>query len=68
MQLADFREVVSQMLGLDIASLALPDYEIITRLEGLIHSHHHHYFPCIFLQDVAKAPGEHSQRNMRLLH
>nr|XP_021150416.1 coiled-coil domain-containing protein 170 isoform X4 [Columba livia] len=67
-QLADFREVVSQMLGLDIASLALPDYEIITRLEGLIHSHHHHYFPCIFLQDVAKAPGEHSQRNMRLLH
>ncbi|KAK2531390.1 Ccdc170 [Columba guinea] len=67
-QLADFREVVSQMLGLDIASLALPDYEIITRLKGLIHSHHHHYFPCIFLQDVARAPGEHSQRNMRLLH
>ncbi|NXW87240.1 CC170 protein, partial [Alopecoenas beccarii] len=67
-QLADFREVVSQMLGLDIASLALPDYEIITRLEGLIHSHHHHCFPCICLQDVARAPGEHSQRNMRLLH
>ncbi|OPJ72913.1 coiled-coil domain-containing protein 170 isoform B [Patagioenas fasciata monilis] len=67
-QLADFREVVSQMLGLDIASLALPDYEIITRLEGLIHSHHHHYFPCVCLQDVARAPGEHSQRNMRLLH
>ncbi|XP_065692055.2 coiled-coil domain-containing protein 170 isoform X1 [Patagioenas fasciata] len=67
-QLADFREVVSQMLGLDITSLALPDYEIITRLEGLIHSHHHHYFPCVCLQDVARAPGEHSQRNMRLLH
>ncbi|XP_065489071.1 damage-control phosphatase ARMT1 isoform X2 [Caloenas nicobarica] len=67
-QLADFREVVSQMLGLDIASLALPDYEIIRHLEGLIHSHHHHYFPCICLQDVARAPGEHSQRNMRLLH
>ncbi|NWQ75247.1 CC170 protein, partial [Columbina picui] len=67
-QLAEFREVVSQMLGLDIASLALPDYEIITRLEGLIHSHHHHYFPCVCLQDVARASGEHSQRNMRLLH
>lgn len=68
LQLADFREVVSQMLGLDIASLALPDYEIITRLEGLIHSHHHHYFPCVCLQDVARAPGEHSQRTVQLLH
>ncbi|KGL92513.1 Coiled-coil domain-containing protein 170, partial [Charadrius vociferus] len=67
-QLADFREVVSQMLGLNIASLALPDYEIITRLEGLIHSHQHHYFPCVCLKDVARAPEEHSQRNVRLLH
>ncbi|KAI6071221.1 Coiled-coil domain-containing protein 170 [Aix galericulata] len=45
-QLADFREVVSRMLGLDIASLALPDYEIITRLEGLIHCHQHHFITC----------------------
>ncbi|KAM6432653.1 coiled-coil domain-containing protein 170 [Rhynochetos jubatus] len=67
-QLADFREVVSQMLGLDIASLALPDYEIITRLEGLIHSHQHHCFPCVCLKAVAGAPEEHSQRNMHLLH
>ncbi|KAM7061078.1 coiled-coil domain-containing protein 170 isoform 2-T2 [Acridotheres tristis] len=52
-QLADFREVVSQMLGLDIACLALPDYEIITRLEGLIHCHQHHLFPCVCLKDVA---------------
>ncbi|KAF4796316.1 coiled-coil domain containing 170 [Turdus rufiventris] len=52
-ELADFREVVSRMLGLDIASLALPDYEIIARLEGLIHSHQHHFFPCVCLKDVA---------------
>ncbi|XP_009573808.1 PREDICTED: LOW QUALITY PROTEIN: coiled-coil domain-containing protein 170, partial [Fulmarus glacialis] len=56
-QLADFREVVSRMLGLNIASLALPDYEIITRLEGLIHSHQHHYFPCVCLKDVARTRG-----------
>ncbi|NXF51221.1 CC170 protein, partial [Oceanites oceanicus] len=67
-QLADFREVVSRMLGLNIASLALPDYEIITRLERLIHSHQHHYFPCVCLKDVARAPEEHSQRNIQLLH
>ncbi|NXG47313.1 CC170 protein, partial [Psilopogon haemacephalus] len=67
-QLADFREVVSQMLGLDIASLALPDYEIITCLEGLIHCHQHHHFPCICLRDVAGASEEHSQKNIQLLH
>ncbi|XP_061844973.1 coiled-coil domain-containing protein 170 isoform X3 [Colius striatus] len=67
-QLADFREVVSRMLGLNIASLALPDYEIITRLEGLIHTHQHHCFPCVCLKDMARAPEEHSQRNIQLLH
>ncbi|XP_071596684.1 coiled-coil domain-containing protein 170-like isoform X8 [Heliangelus exortis] len=67
-QLADFREVVSRMLGLNIASLALPDYEIIARLERLIHFHQHHYFPCVCLKDVAVAPEEHSQRNKQLLH
>uniref|UniRef100_A0A8U8CCD6 Uncharacterized protein n=1 Tax=Geospiza parvula TaxID=87175 RepID=A0A8U8CCD6_GEOPR len=66
-QLADFREVVSRMLGLDIASLALPDYEIISRLEGLIHSHQHHFFPCVCLRDVARTPEE-QQRNIQLLH
>lgn len=66
-QLADFREVVSRMLGLDIASLALPDYEIITRLEGLIHSHQHHCFPCVCLKDVVRTPEE-QQRNIQLLH
>ncbi|NXA39207.1 CC170 protein, partial [Eudromia elegans] len=63
-QLADFREVVSRMLGLDIASLALPDYEIITRLEGLIHFHQHHFFPCVCLKGLARAQDEHSQGNM----
>ncbi|KFU91370.1 Coiled-coil domain-containing protein 170, partial [Chaetura pelagica] len=65
-QLADFREVVSRMLGLNIASLALPDYEIITHLKGLIHSHQHHCFPCLCLKDMARAPEEHSRRNIQL--
>ncbi|NWW24978.1 CC170 protein, partial [Falcunculus frontatus] len=65
-QLADFREVVSRMLGLDVASLALPDYEIITRLDGLIRSHQHHFFPCVCLKDVAKTLEE-QQRNIQLL-
>ncbi|NXE98148.1 CC170 protein, partial [Menura novaehollandiae] len=66
-QLADFRAVVSRMLGLDITSLALPDYEIITRLDGLIHSHQHHCFPCVCLKDVARTPEE-QQRHIQLLH
>ncbi|XP_017933782.1 coiled-coil domain-containing protein 170 isoform X4 [Manacus vitellinus] len=66
-QLADFREVVSRMLGLNIASLALPDYEIITCLDELIHSYQHHCFPCVCLKDVARAPEE-QQRNVQLLH
>ncbi|XP_066452050.1 coiled-coil domain-containing protein 170 isoform X2 [Eleutherodactylus coqui] len=45
-QLADFREVVSHMLGLNVNTLALPDYEIIKRLEGLLHPHHHHVLSC----------------------
>ncbi|XP_031209327.1 coiled-coil domain-containing protein 170 isoform X1 [Mastomys coucha] len=55
-QLADFREVVSSMLGLNVTSLALPDYEIVKRLERLIHSHyhhHHHFVPCACLKDTA---------------
>ncbi|XP_053148625.1 coiled-coil domain-containing protein 170 isoform X1 [Hemicordylus capensis] len=52
-QLADFREVISRMLHLNIATVALPDYEIITRLEALIHSHRHHFVPCICLKDTA---------------
>uniref|UniRef100_A0A8C6V658 Coiled-coil domain containing 170 n=1 Tax=Naja naja TaxID=35670 RepID=A0A8C6V658_NAJNA len=45
-QLADFRRVISRMLGLNISTVALPDYEIVTRLEGLIHSHQHLCSPC----------------------
>ncbi|KAM6280826.1 coiled-coil domain-containing protein 170-like isoform 3-T3 [Porphyrio hochstetteri] len=67
-QLADFREVVSRMLGLDIASLALPDYEIVRRLEALIHSHQHRCFPCLCLKGAARAPEERSQGNLQLLH
>ncbi|KAJ8399442.1 hypothetical protein AAFF_G00411540 [Aldrovandia affinis] len=42
-QLADFRKVVSEMLGLDVSMLAVPDYEIIKRLEWLLHPYHHHH-------------------------
>ncbi|NWH57018.1 CC170 protein, partial [Geococcyx californianus] len=65
-QLADFREVVSRMLGLNIASLAVPDYEIITHLERLIHSYQHHHIPCVCLKAVARAPEERSQSNVQL--
>nr|XP_047932864.1 coiled-coil domain-containing protein 170 isoform X5 [Anser cygnoides] len=64
-QLADFREVVSRMLGLDIASLALPDYEIITCLEGLIHCHQHHFITCVCLKDVARTQDEHTLSSMK---
>ncbi|XP_023842796.1 coiled-coil domain-containing protein 170 isoform X1 [Salvelinus sp. IW2-2015] len=40
-ELVDFRMVVSQMLGLDVSALALPNYEIIKSLESLLHPHHH---------------------------
>ncbi|XP_076463456.1 coiled-coil domain-containing protein 170-like [Babylonia areolata] len=35
-QLLDFRGVIARMLGLDVNTLAVPDYEIISRLETLI--------------------------------
>ncbi len=35
-QLLDLRQVLARMLGLDVTSLAVPDYEIISRLEKLI--------------------------------
>lgn len=67
-QLADFREVISRMLGLDLASLALPDYEIITRLEGLIHFHQHHFIPCVCVKDVTRTEDERLDRNIQFLH
>nr|XP_020463579.1 coiled-coil domain-containing protein 170 isoform X2 [Monopterus albus] len=42
-ELLDFRTLVSQMLGLDATDLTLPNYEIISLLESLLHSHHHHH-------------------------
>ncbi|XP_072163336.1 coiled-coil domain-containing protein 170-like [Diadema setosum] len=41
-QLADFRQVIARMLGMDVGALAVPDYEIIARLEKLIQAHHSH--------------------------
>jgi len=35
-QLVDLRDVVARMLGLSLDTLAVPDYELITRLEQLI--------------------------------
>ncbi|XP_055123461.2 damage-control phosphatase ARMT1 isoform X2 [Symphalangus syndactylus] len=67
-QLADFREVVSQMLGLKVTSLALPDYEIIKCLERLIHSHQHHFVTCACLTDVTTRQERHPQGNLQLLH
>ncbi|KAL4237945.1 hypothetical protein ACF0H5_002655 [Mactra antiquata] len=51
-QLIDFRNVVARMLGLDINTLAIPDYEIITRLEKLITAHHSHTFTTLSLEEA----------------
>ncbi|XP_044242364.3 coiled-coil domain-containing protein 170 isoform X5 [Ursus arctos] len=67
-QLLDFREVVSQMLGLNLTSLALPDYEIIRCLERLIHSHQHHFVTCACLKDVMPGGDRHPQSHLKLLH
>ncbi|XP_054212432.1 coiled-coil domain-containing protein 170 isoform X2 [Homo sapiens] len=67
-QLADFREVVSQMLGLNVTSLALPDYEIIKCLERLVHSHQHHFVTCACLKDVTTGQERHPQGHLQLLH
>ncbi|XP_076408941.1 coiled-coil domain-containing protein 170 isoform X2 [Peromyscus maniculatus bairdii] len=67
-QLVDFREVISQMLGLNLTSLALPDYEIIKCLERLIHSHHHHFMTCACLKDMTAEPENCSPCHLELLH
>ncbi|XP_072623923.1 coiled-coil domain-containing protein 170 isoform X6 [Vulpes vulpes] len=67
-QLVDFREVISKMLGLNMTSLALPDYEIIRCLERLIHSHQHYFVTCACLQDVPPRGERHTQSHLKLLH
>ncbi|XP_061284312.1 coiled-coil domain-containing protein 170 isoform X3 [Bos javanicus] len=67
-QLMDFREVVSQMLGLNMMSLALPDYEIIKCLERLIHAHQHRFVPCACLKDETAKQDRPPQGHVQLLH
>ncbi|XP_007484816.1 coiled-coil domain-containing protein 170 isoform X3 [Monodelphis domestica] len=67
-QLVDFREVVSRMMGLNITSLAVPDYEIIKCLERLIHSHQHHFVPCACLKDMTIGQDRSPQDHIKLLH
>nr|XP_019591010.1 PREDICTED: coiled-coil domain-containing protein 170 isoform X2 [Rhinolophus sinicus] len=67
-QLVDFREVVSKMLGLNMSSLALPDYEIIKCLERLIHSHQHHFVTCACLKAVTTRQDRHPEGHLRILH
>jgi hypothetical protein len=38
-QLLELRQVTARMLGLDVSSLAVPNYEIIARLEKLIQAY-----------------------------
>lgn len=40
------------MLGLDINTLAIPDYEIISRLEKLIQAHHTHAFTTMSMEEA----------------
>ena len=39
-QLVEFRSLVAKILGMDVCALTVPDYEIISKLERLIHHHH----------------------------
>ncbi|KAJ8353190.1 hypothetical protein SKAU_G00207570 [Synaphobranchus kaupii] len=64
-QLANFRKVVSELLGLDVCTLAVPDYEIIKHLECLLHPYHHYYphhhssdAPCVY------PPQQHHQEDL----
>lgn len=56
------------MLGLNMTSLALPDYEIIKCLERLIHLHQHHFVTCACLKDVTLGWDRHPQSHLKLLH
>ncbi|XP_006874420.1 PREDICTED: coiled-coil domain-containing protein 170 [Chrysochloris asiatica] len=67
-QLLDFRDVVSQMLGLTVTSLALPEYEIIKCLERLIHSHQHHFVTCACFKDVITGRDRHPPDHLKPLH
>ncbi|KAM4866082.1 coiled-coil domain-containing protein 170 [Thomomys bottae] len=67
-QLVDFREVVSQMLGLNVTTLALPDYEIIGCLERLIHLYQHHFVTCACLCDITTAGQDKQPRDHLKLH
>ncbi|XP_051061962.1 coiled-coil domain-containing protein 170 isoform X1 [Phodopus roborovskii] len=67
-QLLDFREVVSQILGLNLTSLTHPDNEIIKCLERLVHTHHHHFVTCACLKDATTEHNSCSQCQLELLH
>merc|ERR1712226_1333230 len=38
-QLVEFRSLVAKILGMEVSALAVPDYEIISKLERLLHHH-----------------------------
>ena len=38
-QLVEFRSLVAKMLGMEVSALTVPDYEIVSKLERLIHHH-----------------------------
>ncbi|XP_007643060.1 coiled-coil domain-containing protein 170 isoform X1 [Cricetulus griseus] len=67
-QLVEFREVVSQTLGLNLTSLAVPDYEIIKCLERVVHSHHHHLVTCACLKDTSAEHDSCPKCCLELLH
>ncbi|XP_069867194.1 coiled-coil domain-containing protein 170 isoform X6 [Dipodomys merriami] len=67
-QLVDFREIVSQMLGLNMTTLALPDYEIIKCLERLIHLHQHHFVTCACVSDITAGQDRHLGDHLKFLH
>ncbi|CAH1792725.1 unnamed protein product [Owenia fusiformis] len=51
-QLLDMRSVIARMLGLEVNSLAVPDYEIISRLEKLVLANKTHAFTTLTLDSA----------------
>jgi hypothetical protein len=65
LKLLDFRNVIARMLGLDANSLAVADYEIISRIERIISSFNETVVP-VHIQPLAVQPLHVQQVNARI--
>jgi len=52
----DLRDVIARMLGLSLDTLAVPDYELVCRLEQLILANQSNASTAVALQSAMRAP------------